>query len=64
MALFLEGAAVLAFPEGPWRATLRFAGKHRTPILLVAAYLVMRVILRGFRVLRPEIRAKDSPRRG
>jgi serine/threonine protein kinase len=45
VALFLEGAAVSAFPEGPWRKTLRFAARHRVPILLVAAYLVMRVIL-------------------
>jgi len=45
VALFLEGAPVSAYPEGPWRRTLRFAGRHRVPILLVAAYLAMRVIL-------------------
>jgi serine/threonine protein kinase len=45
VASFLEGASVSAFPEGPWRKTLRFASRHRTPILLVGAYLVMRTIL-------------------
>jgi serine/threonine protein kinase len=45
VALFLEGAAVSAFPEGPWRRTLRVASKYRTPILLVGAYLVMRLLL-------------------
>ena len=45
VALFLEGAPVSAYPEGPWREALRFAARHRVPILLVAAYLVMRVIL-------------------
>jgi len=45
VALFLEGAAVSAFPEGPWRKTLRFASKYRTPILLVGAYIVMRMLL-------------------
>jgi serine/threonine-protein kinase len=51
VALFLEGAAVSAFPEGPWRKALRFASKYRTPILLVVAYIIMRVaLLVGFRV--------------
>jgi serine/threonine protein kinase len=45
VAFFLEGAAVSAFPEGPWRKTLRFAAKYRTPILLVGAYIVMRMLL-------------------
>ena len=50
VALFVEGAPVSAFPEGPWRKTVRFAAKHRTPILLVVAYLVMRVLM--LRVLK------------
>ena len=45
VALFLEGAPVSAYPEGPWRRALRFAARHRLPILLVAAYLVTRVLL-------------------
>ncbi len=45
VALFLEGAAVSAFPEGPWGKTLRFASRHRTPILLVATYILMRVLM-------------------
>ena len=45
VALFLEGAAVSAFPEGPWRKVLRFASRHRTPILLVTAYLLTRVFM-------------------
>jgi len=42
---FLEGERVLAYPEGPLDRALRFASRHRTPILLVLAYLVMRVVL-------------------
>jgi eukaryotic-like serine/threonine-protein kinase len=45
VALFLEGAAVSAFPEGPWRKVMRFASRHRAPLMLVAAYIIMRVIL-------------------
>jgi serine/threonine protein kinase len=45
VAQFLEGAPVSAYPEGPWRRTLRFAGRHRVAILLVTAYLVMRMVL-------------------
>ena len=45
VALFLEGAAVSAFPEGPWRRLLRFGAKYRTPLLLVAAYVVMRALM-------------------
>jgi serine/threonine protein kinase len=45
VGLFLEGAAVSAFPEGPWRRGLRFASRHKTPIVLVAAYLVMRALM-------------------
>jgi len=45
VALFLEGAAVKAFPEGPWRKALRFGTRYRTAILLVVAYIVMRAVL-------------------
>jgi hypothetical protein len=45
VALFLEGAAVSAFPEGVWRKTLRFAARHRTPILIVITYLAVRAML-------------------
>jgi len=48
---FLEGGAVRALPEGPARRVLRVALRHRAAILLLAAYLVMRVVLFfGFRV--------------
>jgi len=42
---FLEGEPVSAYPEGVWRRVRRFAVRYRTPILLVLAYLVMRVVL-------------------
>jgi serine/threonine protein kinase len=45
LARFLEGEPVSAYPEGVLRRVHRFAGKYRTPILLVLAYLVMRVVL-------------------
>jgi serine/threonine protein kinase len=45
IASFTSGSSVSAFPEGPWRRTLRFGAKYRTPILLVAAYVAMRVLL-------------------
>jgi serine/threonine protein kinase len=41
----LEGEPVSAYPEGLWRRARRFAGRYRTPILLVLAYLAMRVVL-------------------
>jgi hypothetical protein len=42
---FLEGASVSAYPEGPWRRTVRFMSKYRAPILVILAYVVMRVLL-------------------
>jgi serine/threonine protein kinase len=42
---FLEGERVAAYPEGPLGRALRFASRHKTPILLVLAYLVMRLVL-------------------
>ena len=45
---FLDGLAVTAYPEGLWRKTRRFVRRYRVPILLVLAYLVMRVLLLVF----------------
>jgi len=42
---FLAGVRVAAYPETPWDTLLRLAGKYRTPLLLVLAYLVMRILL-------------------
>jgi serine/threonine protein kinase len=42
---FLEGERVAAYPEGPIGAARRVASRYRTPILLVLAYVVMRVLL-------------------
>jgi serine/threonine protein kinase len=42
---FLEGERVSAYPENAWRRARRFAGRHRTAIALVLAYLFMRVLL-------------------
>jgi serine/threonine protein kinase len=42
---FLGGERVLAYPEGVLGRVLRFASRYRTPILLLLAYLVMRVVL-------------------
>jgi serine/threonine protein kinase len=45
LGCFLEGEPVSAYPEGVWRRARRFAGRYRTPILLILGYVVMRVIL-------------------
>jgi serine/threonine protein kinase len=42
---FLEGERVSAYPDNAWRKTRRFAARHRTPIALLLAYLVMRIVL-------------------
>ena len=42
---FLEGEPVTAHPEGLAERALRLASRYRTPILLVLAYVVMRVVL-------------------
>jgi serine/threonine protein kinase len=42
---FLEGERVWAYPENAWQRALRFAGRHRTAVALVVAYLVMRIVL-------------------
>jgi serine/threonine protein kinase len=45
LALFLEGERVSAYPEGLLARVRRFASRHRTPILVLLAYVVMRVVL-------------------
>jgi eukaryotic-like serine/threonine-protein kinase len=42
---FLLGLPVQAYPEGPVERVRRLAWKYRVPLLLVAAYLVMRAAL-------------------
>ncbi len=42
---FLEGERVSAYPEGLVGRARRFASRHRTPILVLLAYVVMRVVL-------------------
>ncbi len=36
---------VLAYRERPWERAARIFARYRTPILLVAAYLVMRALV-------------------
>lgn len=45
VADFLAGRRVRAYPESLWDVARRWEAKHRTAILLVGAYLVMRVLL-------------------
>src|SRR5204862_6889869 len=45
---FLSGLPVNAYGEGPLEAAARLATKYRTPLLLVAAYLLMRTLLALF----------------
>jgi eukaryotic-like serine/threonine-protein kinase len=45
IARYLEGERVLAHPERLAERAVRFASRYRTPILLVLAYVVMRVVL-------------------
>ncbi len=42
---FLDGERVAAFPEGLWETGARLVRRYRTVILLIATYLVVRVIL-------------------
>ena len=42
---FLSGLPVTAYAEGPLETARRLGSKYRTPIVLVVAYLVMRVVL-------------------
>jgi len=45
VARFLAGDAVGAYPEGTLRRARRLARKHRAAIVLIAAYLLMRLLL-------------------
>ncbi len=45
LSLYLTGLPVGAHPEGLFEKMGRFVRRHRVPILLILAYLVMRVIL-------------------
>jgi serine/threonine protein kinase len=42
---FRSGLSVRAYPEGPLERVRRLAVKHRAPLLLVASYLIVRVLL-------------------
>jgi len=42
---FLDGERVSAFPEGPWETGLRLIKRHRTVVILISTYLVVRVVL-------------------
>jgi serine/threonine protein kinase len=48
IARFLAGDAVGAYPEGILRRARRLARKHRAAIVLIAAYLLMRLLLLRF----------------
>ena len=45
VARYLDGARVLAYRERPGERAARVFARYRTPILLIAAYLVMRSLL-------------------
>jgi hypothetical protein len=45
VAWFLLALPVHAYPEGALERVRRLAAKYRTPLLLVAVYLLMRVRL-------------------
>ena len=45
LALYLDGLPVAAYREGPLERVSRFVRRHRTPILLILAYLIMRMVL-------------------
>jgi serine/threonine protein kinase len=42
---FLDGERVAAFPEGLWETGRRLIKRHRTVVILIATYLIVRVIL-------------------
>ena len=45
VSCFLDGERVSAFPEGPWDTGRRLIKRHRTFVILITTYLVVRVIL-------------------
>ncbi|MBZ5581216.1 MAG: serine/threonine protein kinase [Acidobacteriia bacterium] len=48
-ARFMDGLAVTAYRETPWERLVRFARGNRTLLLLLAAYLAMRLLLFAIR---------------
>jgi serine/threonine-protein kinase len=42
---FLDGQAVEAYPEALWERVLRFLGRNRALVLIVLAYLLMRLLV-------------------
>jgi serine/threonine-protein kinase len=48
LVAFRDGAAVSAFREGIGARVARLARRHRTPLVLVLAYLLMRIALLVF----------------
>jgi serine/threonine-protein kinase len=45
LALYLDGLPVAAYRENPLERISRFVRRHRIPILLILAYLLMRMLL-------------------
>ena len=45
LALYLDGLPVAAYREGPLERVSRFVRRHHLPILLILAYLLMRMLL-------------------
>ena len=45
---FLEGAAVSAYPESLVERMRRFENRHRTPILVILSYMLMRLLLLAY----------------
>ena len=48
VARYLDGLPVAAYPENMFRRAARVVSRHRVAVLLVAAYLFMRVLLLVF----------------
>jgi serine/threonine-protein kinase len=46
---FMAGRAVLAYHENPWERLARFYVNYRPAILLIAAYLLMRLLFMALR---------------
>jgi serine/threonine protein kinase len=45
VSCFLDGERVNAFPEGPWDTGRRLIKRHRTFVILITTYLVVRLVL-------------------
>ena len=46
---FLDGLPVTAHPENPWERTVRFARRNQVLLLLIVAFLVVKLALFFFR---------------